>query len=84
MSEEDLQIAEERREVKSKGESERYIKLNAEIQTIARRNKKAFSDEQCREVEENNRMGKNRNLFKHIKGTFHARMGMIHAETVRT
>ena len=66
--------------MKGKEERERYIRLNAEFQRIARRDKKAFLSEQCRETEENNRMGKTRDLFKkigHIKGTFHARMGMI-------
>ena len=80
MSEEALQIAEERREVKSKVESERYIQLNAEIQRIARRNKKAFLSDQCKEIEENKRMGKTRDLFKKVrdtKGTFHAKMGTI-------
>ena len=78
MSEEALQIAEEIRNVKSKGERERYTQLNAEVQRIARRDKKAFFNEQCKEVEENNRMGKTRDLFKKIrdtKGTFHAKMG---------
>ena len=64
MSEEALQIAEEIRNVKSKGERERYTQLNAEVQRIARRDKKAFFNEQCKEVEENNRMGKTRDLFK--------------------
>ena len=80
MSEEALQIAEERRKVKGKGERERYSQLNAEFQRIARRDKKAFLDEQCKEIEENNRMGKTRALFKKMedtKGTFHARMGTI-------
>ena len=69
-----------RREVKSKGEKERYIHLNAEIQRIARRDKKAFLSDQCKEREKNNRMGKTRDLFKKIrdtKGTFHAKMGSI-------
>ena len=69
-----------RREVKSKGEKERYTHLNAEIQRIARREKKAFLSDQCKEVEENNRMGKTRDLFKKIrdtKGTFHAKMDSI-------
>ena len=77
LSEEALQIAEKRREAKSKGKRERYTQLNAELQRIARRNEKAFLSEQCREIEENNRMGKTRNLFKRIrdtKGTFHAKM----------
>ena len=76
--EEALQIAVKRREVKSKGEKERYKHLNAEFQRIARRDKKAFFSDQCKEVEENNRMGKTRDLFKKIrdtKGTFHAKMG---------
>ena len=80
MSEEALHIAEERRDVKGKGERERYTQLNAEFQRIARRDKKAYLNGQCKEVEENNRMGKARDLFKKtgdIKGTFHARMGMI-------
>ena len=69
-----------RREVKSKGEKERYKHLNAEFQRIARRDKKAFLSDQCKEIEENNRMGKTRDLFKKIrdsKGTFHAKMGSI-------
>ena len=69
-----------RREVKSKGEKERYRHLNAEFQRIARRDKKAFFSDQCKEIEENNRMGKSRELFKKIrdtKGTFHAKMGLI-------
>ena len=80
MSEEPLQIAEERREVKDKGEMETYTQLNAEFQRIARRDKKAFLNEQCKEIEENNRMGKTRDLFRkigNIKVIFHARMGMI-------
>ena len=80
LSEEALQIAEERREVKSKGERERYMQLNVELQRIAIRAKKAFFNEQCKEIEENNRMEKTRDLFKKtgdIKQTFHARMGMI-------
>ena len=80
LSEEALQIAEERREVKSKGERERYTQLNADFQRIARRDKKAFLCEQCKEIEENSRMGKTRDLFKKIgdtKGPFHARMGTI-------
>ena len=69
-----------RREVKNKGEKERYTHLNAEFQRIARRDKKAFLRDQCKEIEENNRMGKTRDLFKKIrdtKGTFHAKMGTI-------
>ena len=80
LSEEVLQIAEERREVKSKGERERYTQLNAEFQRIARRDKKAFLNEQCKEIEEKNRMRKTKDLFKKIediKGTFHPTMGMI-------
>ena len=80
MSEEALQIAVKRREAKSKGEKERYKHLNAEFQRIASRDKKAFLSYQCKEIEENNRMGKTRNLFKKIrdtKGTFHAKMGSI-------
>ena len=80
LSEEDLQIAVKRREVKSKGEKERYKQLNTEFQRIARRDKKAFFRDQCKEIEENNRMGKTRDLFKKIrdtKGTFHAKMGSI-------
>ena len=76
MAEETLQIAEERREVKGKGEKERYTQLNAEIQRIARRDKKVFLNEQCKEIEENNRMGKTKDLFKKTgdtKGTFHQR-----------
>ena len=80
LSGEALQIALKRREVKSKGEKGRYKHLNAEFQRIARRDKKAFLSYQCKEIEENNRMGKTRNLFKKIrdtKGTFHAKMGSI-------
>ena len=75
-----LQIAEKRREAKGKREKERYIHLNAEFQRIARRDKKAFLSDQCKEIEENNRMGKMRDVFKKIrdtKGTFHAKMGSI-------
>ena len=75
LSEEALHIAEKRREVKGKGEKERYIHLNANFQRIARRDKKAFLGEQCKEIERNNRMGKTRDLFKKsgdAKGTFHA------------
>ena len=67
MSEEDLQITERRREAKGKGEKERYTYLNAEFQRIARRDKKVFLSDQCKEIEENNRMGKTRDLFKKIK-----------------
>ena len=80
LSEEALQIAVKRREVKSRGEKERYTHLNAEFQRIARRDKKAFLRDQCKEIEENNRMGKTRDLCKKIrdtKGTFHAKMGSI-------
>ena len=80
LSEEALQIAVKRREVKSKGEKERYTHLNAEFQRTARRDKKAFLSDQCKEIEENNRMGKTRDLFKKIrdiKGTFHTKMGSI-------
>ena len=80
LSEEALQIAEKRREAKGKGEKERYIHLNAEFQRIAIRGKKAFLSEQCKETEENNRMGKTRDLLKKIrdtKGTFHIKMGTI-------
>ena len=78
--EEALQIAEKRREAKGKEEKERYTHLNAEFQRIARRDKKAFLSDWCKEIEENNRMGKTRDLFKKIrdtKGTFHAKMGTI-------
>ena len=80
LSEEALQIAVRRREAKSKREKERYTHLNAEFQRIARRDKKAFLSDQCKEIEENNRMGKTRDLFKKIrdnKGTFQAKMGLI-------
>ena len=80
LSEEALQIAEKRREVKGKGEKERYIHLNTEFQGIARSDKKAFLSDQCKEIEENNRMGKTRDLFKKIadtKGTFHGKMDSI-------
>ena len=80
MSEEALQVAEKRREAKGKGEKEIYTNLNAEFQGLARRDKKAFFSDQCKEIEENNKMGKNRDLFKKIrdtKGTFHAKMGTI-------
>ena len=78
--EEALQTAVKRREVKSKGEKERHTHLNAQLQRIARRDKKAFLSDQCKQIEENNRMGKTRDLFKKIretKGTFHAKMGTI-------
>ena len=80
LSEEALQIAEKKREAKGKGEKERYTHLNAAFQRIARRDKKAFLSDQCKEIEENNRMGRTRDLFKKIrdtKGTFHAKMGSI-------
>ena len=80
LSEEDLQKAEKRREVKGKRGRERYTPLNAELQRIARRDKKAFLSGQCKEIEENNRMGKTRDLFKKIrdtKETFYAKMGTI-------
>ena len=80
LSDEALQIAVKRREAKSKGEKERYKHLNAEFQRIARRDKKAFLSDQCKEIEENNRMGKTRDVFKKIrdtKGIFHAKMCSI-------
>ena len=80
MSEEALEIAVKRREAKGKGEKERYSHLNAEFQRIARRDKKDFLSDQCQEIEENNRMGKTRDIFKKIrdtKGTFHAKTGSI-------
>ena len=80
LSEEALQIAEKRRKAKGKGEKERYTHLNAEFQRLAKAYKKAFFSDQCKEIEENNRMGKIRDLFKKIrdtKGTFHAKVGTI-------
>ena len=80
LSEEALQIAVKRREVKTKGEKERYTHLNAEFQRIERRDSKAFLSDQCKEIEENNRMGKTRDLLKKIRdtiGNFHAKMGSI-------
>ena len=82
VSEEALQIAEKRRDMKGKGkgEQERYTHLNAEFQRIARRDKKAFLSDQCKEIEENNRVGKSRDLFKKIRdsnGTFHTKIGTI-------
>ena len=80
LSEEGLLISEKRRETKGKGEKERYKHLNAEFQRIARRDKKPFLSDQCQEIEENNKMGKTRDLFKKIrdaKGTFHAKMGIL-------
>ena len=87
LSGEALQIAVKRREAKSKGEKELYKHLHAEIQRIARRDKKAFFSDQCKYIEENNRMGKTRDVFKKIrdtKGTFHAKMGSIKTEMVWT
>ena len=87
LSEKALQIAEKRRDMKGKGEKERYIYLNEEFQRITRRDKKAFLSDQCKEIEENNRMGKTRDLFKKIrdtKGMFHAKMGSIKTEMVWT
>ena len=87
LSEEALQIVVKRKQVKSKGEKERYTDLNAEFQRIARRDKKAFLSDQCKEIEENNTMGKTRDLFKKIrdtKGTFHATMGTIRTEILWT
>ena len=87
LSEEALQIAVKKREAKSKGEKERYAHLNAEFQRIARRDKKDFLMDQCKETEENNRMGKTRELFKKIrdtKGTLHAKMGSIKARNGMT
>ena len=87
LPEEALQIAVKRREVKSKGEKENYTHLNTEFQRIARRNKKAFLSKQCKEIEENNRRGKPRDLFKKIidaKGIFHAKMGTIKDRMVGT
>ena len=80
MPEEALEIAETRREVKGKGEKEGYTQLNAQFQRLARSEKKAFLSDQCKEIEENNRMGKTRDVFKKMrdtKGTFHAKMGTI-------
>ena len=87
MSEEALQIAEKTKDMKSKGEKERYKHLNAEFQRIARRDKKAFLSDHCKEIEENNRMGKTRDVFKNItdiKGTFLAKMGTRRTEMVWT
>ena len=87
LSEEALQIAVKRREEKSKGEKKRYKHLNAEFQRRASRDKKAFFSNQCKEIEENNRRGKTRDLFKkirHTKGTFHAKMGSIKTKMVWT
>ena len=85
LSEEALQIAVKRREVKSKGEKGRYTPLNAVFHRIARRDKEVFLNDQCKEIEENNRMGKTRYLFKKIrdtKGIFHAKVGTIKTDTV--
>ena len=87
LSEEALQITEKRREAKGKGEKERYTHLNEEFQRIARRDKKAFLSDQCKEIEETNRMGKTRDLFQKIrdtKGMFHAKMGTIKDRKVWT
>ena len=87
LTEEALQIAVKRKEVKSKGEMKRYKHLNAEFQRIARRDKKAFLSDQCKEIKGKNRMGRTRDLFKKIrdtKGTFHAKMGSIKTEMVWT
>ena len=87
MSEEALQIAVKRREAKSKGEKKTCTHLNAEFQIRARRDKKAFLSDQCKDIEENNRMGKTRDLFKKIKdtkGTLHAKMGSVRTEIVGT
>ena len=86
-SEDALQIAEKRRDANGKGEKERYTHLNAEFQRKARRDKKAFLSDQCKQIEENNRMGKSRDPFKKIrdiKGTFHAKMAQQRTEMVRT
>ena len=80
LSEETLQIVEKRRDMKGKGEKEKYIHLNTDFGRIARKDKKAFLSDQCKEIEENNRIGKTRDLVKKIrdtKGTFHAKMGSI-------
>ena len=87
LSEEALQIAVKRREVKSNGEKERYKHLNAEFQRIARRDKRAFFSDECKEIEENKRMGKTRDVFKKIRdtmGTFHAKMSLIKDRMVWT
>ena len=87
MSEEASQRAEKRRGAKGKGEKERYVHLNADFERIARKHKKAFFSDQCKEIEENNTMGKTRDLFKKIrdtKGTFHAKMGSIKDRMVGT
>ena len=82
-----LQLPVNRREAKGKGEKERYTHLNADFQRIARRHKKGFLSDQCKDIEENNRMGKTRDLFKKIqdtKETFHAKMGTMRTERIRT
>ena len=87
LSEEALQKAEKRKEAKSKGQKKRYTHLNGEFQRTARRDKKAFFSDQCKDIEENNRMGKTRDLFKKIKdtkGTLHAKMGSVRTEIVGT
>ena len=87
LSEEALQIAEKRREAKGKGEKEKYTHLNAEFQRLARRDKKAFLSDQWKEIENNNRMGKTRDIFKKIKdtkGIFHVKMGTKRTEMVQT
>ena len=87
MPDEVLQIAEKRREDKGKGKKGRYTHLNAEFQRVAMRDKKAFLSDQCKEIEENSRMGKTRDLFKKIrdiKGTFHVNMGSISTDMVWT
>ena len=87
LSEEALQRAEKRREAKGKGENKRFTHLNAEFQRVARRDKKAFLSDQCKEIGENNRIGKTRDVFKKIrdtKGTFHAKMGTIKEKMVCT
>ena len=87
MSNEALQIGEKRRKAKGKGEKERYTQLNAEFQRIARREKKAFFSDQCKEIEKNNIIGKTRNLFNKIrdnKGNFHVKMGTLRTEMVGT
>ena len=85
MSEGSLHIADKRRVVKGKGKKERYTRLNTDFQSIARRDKKAFLSDQCKEIEENSRVGKTRDIFKKIrdtKGTFHAKMGIIKERNV--
>jgi len=87
LSEDALQIAEKRKKVKGKGKKERYTHLNAEFQRITRRDRKAFLSDQCKKIEENNRMGKTRDLSKKIrdtKGTFHAKIGPIRTEMIWT